>query len=204
MSTTSDSAYALIERIKQHAPEVLDLVTAQTEEEFCSFFDRLMERAVMHLEKNSQNFAHWDEVAMTAVLTGFFNGMPGLSVVQEGHSNGHVDLTIEVRLASPVQRRLAEAKIEGGPVRHEKGLEQLLSRYVTGREKSSWLILYVNRPNIKGRMQGLRENLDRNRPHKQSGACGPHLINWAFVSVHSHSSGEMVRVSHIGCNLHHS
>jgi hypothetical protein len=203
MSADTNTLYALVEILKRQAPEVLDLALAKTEEDFCVVFDRLMERAVMHLEKNAGNFAHWDEVAMSAVLTAFFNGMPGMSVVQEGHSNGHVDLTIEVRLVSPVQRRLAEAKIEKGPAYHEKGLEQLLTRYVTGREQSSWLILYVDHPNIKGRMQTLRDNLDTKRPLKQMAACTPHSIKWAFVSAHEHLSGEVIRVSHVGCNLHH-
>jgi hypothetical protein len=199
----TDSLQALIDHLRQVAPEVIDLATAETEEQFCASFDRLLERAVIHLEKNSKNFASLNEVGLSAALGNFFNGMPGVSMMQEGHSNGHVDLTLEIKLASPVQRRLVEAKIEGGPVEHEKGLAQLLGRYVTGRENTSWLLLYVKLKDIKARMQALRDNLDQKRPLNQTGACLSHngSLKWIFTSDHGHSSGETVRVVHVGCNL---
>jgi hypothetical protein len=198
-----DSLEALVNHLRQVAPEVLDLTTAETEEEFCASFDRLLERAVIHLEKNSKNFITLNEVGLSAVMGNFFNGMPGVIMTQEAHSNGHVDLTIEVSLASPVQRRLVEAKIEGGPVEHEEGLAQLLGRYVTGRESTSWLLLYVRLKDIRARMQALRDNLDLKKPLNQTGACLNHNSNlkWTFTSDHRHSSGETVRVVHVGCNL---
>lgn len=205
MKQSQDSLHAMVEHLRKVAPEVIDLSVAKTDDDFCKSFDRLLERAVVHLEKNSRNFKKLDEVGLTAVLAGYLSGMPGMNVIQEGHSNGHVDLTVEVRLASPVQRRLAEAKIDRGPVYHVRGLQQLLKRYSTGRENTGWLIVYVMKAGIKGRMEKVRKHFNKERPELQVGTCVDHAIaKWAFVSVHSHSSGERVRVAHVGCNLHNS
>ena len=201
MTPSPDSLHAQMEHLKRVVPEVLDLATARTDEEFCACFNGLLEKAVMHLEKNAKNFGELNEVGLTAVLAACFLGY-GVTVVQEGNSNGHVDLTIEVRLVSPVQRRLAEAKIERSPATHEQGLDQLLRRYSTGRESSGWIILYVKSANISARMKALRDNLDRKMPLQQVAACEEHPIKWAFVSKHVHSSGETLRVEHVGCNLH--
>jgi len=196
------SLHGLIERLKVVAPEVIALATAATDEEFCECFDRLMERAVDHLEKNAANFADLDEVGLTAALAAFFNGMPGLSIIQEGHSNGHVDLTILVRLAYPVQRRLAEAKIDRGPAYHVGALQQLLNRYSTGRDKFGFVIEYVRLPAIKSRITALRSHLDAKLPCGQIGQCLDHALKWTFQSEHAHSSGEKILITHVGCNLH--
>ena len=202
MNNLSDSLDSIVERLKLVAPEVLDLATANTEAQFVECFDRLLERGIAHLEANSKNFKDLDEVGLSAVLAGFFNGMPGIQVVQEANSNGHVDITITVSIAHPVQRRLAEAKIERGPAYHESGLQQLMNRYATGRGSSAWLLaFYVKVADIKSRMEAIRKHLDSSRPCNQDGQCVDHKIKWAFVSTHKHSSGEQVGVAHVGCNL---
>jgi hypothetical protein len=203
VASASSSLADVCERLKRVAPEVLDLATARTETEFSAAFDLLLERAVRHLEANAENFETLGEVGLSAVLCGCLSGTYGIRATQESHSNGHVDLVIEINLAAPIQRRLAEAKIESGPVNHQKGLGQLLTRYITGRECTSWLLLYVRGADIKARMQSLRTRMDIDRPHNQTSECENHRQQWCFVSPHKHSSGEIIRVVHVGCNLHH-
>lgn len=201
MSKATNSAAELIEMIRRKAPEYLDLMTAQSDAEFESAFDVLLEKAVEHLEKNKKKFKPLDEEGLTGALAGALS-MPGLSVSQEANSNGHVDITIEASHCAPLRKKLGEAKIYDGPSYHVEGLEQLLGRYTTGREGRGLLIVYFRKANIAGLVQKLRSKMDESLPVNQLGPTADHILKWSFVSTHAHSCGEDLQVGHIGCNLY--
>ena len=138
---------------------------------------------------------------MTAALTLALSS-PGVVVRQETHSNGHVDLTIEVPHCVPARRILAEAKIYNGPKYHIDGLQQLLRRYITGRDRRGLVIVYFKISGIAGAVQRVRVEMDTNLPLDQQGPTRPHVLKWSFLSVHKHSSGEHLEIGHIGCNLY--
>lgn len=200
MSTHNDSLAAYIERLKRTAPELLDLITAATDEEFEAAFTTLLEHGIRHLEKNRKNFRALDEEGLTAALAGRLSA-PGLTVTQEANSNGHVDITIEADHCTPARVKLGEAKIYNGPSYHIKGVTQLLGRYTTGRETPGLVINYVRQRDIKGIVAGLRTTMDTQLPENQTGPCEDHALKWSFVTRHTHSSGEELAVSHVGCNL---
>jgi hypothetical protein len=201
MSDQSNTLLSLVEEIRRKAPEYLDLFTAETEQDFEKAFEALLERAVAGLEVNKQNFATLDEVGLSGVLA-LALSVPGLSVRQETHSNGHVDLTIEADHCRPARKKLGEAKIYNGPEYHVKGLEQLLGRYTTGREGRGLLIVYFRKKDIAGLVKRLRKKMDSDHPCKQKGNTIDHLLKWSFLTTHTHSCGDEVVVGHIGCNLY--
>jgi hypothetical protein len=200
MSPRHDSAAELIERIKRKAPAYLDLLTAETVDEFESAFCIILEGAVQHLEKNKKNFEHLDEEGLSGALAGTLS-IPGLTVTQETNSNGHVDLTIDADHCSPARVKLGEAKIYSSPSYHIKGIGQLLGRYTTGRETPGLLINYVRKPDIKRITEKLRAEMNKKLPEKQTGPCEDHKLMWSLVTKHQHDSGEIVAIGHIGCNL---
>lgn len=201
MPNAASTALDLIEMIRRKAPEYLDLITATTEAEFEAAFDAVLGKAVAHLEKNKKNFDALDEEGLTGALAGALS-IPGLSVTQETNSNGHVDLTIEADHCHPPRSVLGEAKIYHGPAYHLKGLEQLIGRYATGRDKRGLLISYVKQANISGLSKQLRAKMDAELPLQQKGPTADHLLIWCFSSAHTHSSGETIGACHIMCNLH--
>lgn len=201
MTLPKDSAGELFERIKRKAPEYIDLLIAETDADFEAAFTVLLEKAVTHLEKNTKNYAALDEEGLSGVLAASLS-IPGLTVSQEENSNGHVDLTIVADHCSPARTKLGEAKIYRGPSYHMKGIAQLIGKYTTGREKDGLLINYVRLKNIAEITANLKSELDANLPADQTGPCTAHTLKWSLVSKHKHSSGEMVSVSHIGCNLY--
>lgn len=201
MSAEDSNASKLIELIKRRAPECLDLLTAENDQQFDAALDVLLEKAVAHLESNKANFATLGEEALTGVLRGALS-MPGLNVTQETHSNGHVDLTVEMAHCSPALRRLGEAKIYNGSAYHYAGLEQLLGRYSTGRDCRGLLIVYFRKQKVEQLVKKLRKKMDTDLPCKQIGATTDHPIKWSFLSNHGHSSGGSVCVRHVGCNLY--
>lgn len=200
-SKNRSNVLALIERLQRKAPEYLDIMTAETDDEFYRAFDVVLERAVGELESNSKNFKDLKEVGLTGALAMALS-MPGLTVIQESNSNGHVDLTININHCFPMRRLLGEAKIYDGPVNHYKGIGQLIGRYMTGREGRGLLIAYFRQENIAGLVKKLRDSMDTDRPMAQQGNTAGHSIKWGFLSRHQHASGEVIDVTHLGCNLY--
>lgn len=201
MSVGKGTVGDYVDLLRRKAPEYVDLLSAENEEQFENAFDALLEKAIAGLERNKSNFKTLNEESLSAVLELALN-MPGLTVTRETHSNGHVDLTIEAEHCFPARRKLGEAKIYDGPAYHVKGLEQLLGRYTTGREGRGLLIVYFRRAGIGDLVRKLREKLDADRPVQQRGPTEDHVMKWSFLSVHGHSCGDNVQVGHVGCNLY--
>jgi hypothetical protein len=191
----------LVERLERRAPEYIALLTAATTDEFESAFDSHLERAVRQLEANAALFADLDENGLTATLVMSLT-IPGLTVTQETHSNGHVDLTIQADHCVPARVTLGEAKIYNGPAYHYGGIEQVLTRYATGRDERGLLIVYFRKPDIAGLVRTLRVDMDGALPHRQHGPTADHTMRWCFLSAHTHSCGELYRLVHVGCNLY--
>jgi hypothetical protein len=200
MTNDAGTALEFVEMLKRKAPEYLDLLTVKTEADFDKALEPLLEKTVNALEANSANLKELNEVTLTAFFVMSLT-IPGLSVTQETHSNGHVDLTITAVHSSPRRMRLGEAKIYKGYEYHVAGMSQLLDRYSTGRESSALLIVYFKKPNISGLLADLRKDMDSKLPLKQQGPTENQPLKWSFLSHHEHSSGENLQINHIGCNL---
>ena len=201
MANSKDSAENYIDIIKRKAPEYLDLLTADSEDDFLVAFDRVLEKAIEALEVNKKNYESLGENGLSGVLAGVLS-IPGLTVTREPHRNGHVDLTIEADHCVPARKMLGEAKIYNGPKYHINGLQQLLNRYTTGRESRGLIIIYVRKENIADKINKIRDRMDSDLPMEQKGKTADHTLKWSFLSTHTHDCGEDLNVGHIGCNLY--
>ncbi|MFX4223301.1 MAG: hypothetical protein ACMVO3_21395 [Thalassobaculum sp.] len=195
-STLSD----VMQLFLQKCPTYIEIMTASTDSDFEKAFDQFLEKAISGMEMNSSNFESLNEVGLTGVLSLALT-MPGIVVHQESHSNGHVDITIEADCFAASRRKLGEAKIYNGPAYHISGLSQLLGRYTTGREGRGLLVSYVRKNNVKGLIEKVRSEMDEILPSDQQGKTKDHKMKWSFITTHQHSSGELLDVAHIGCNL---
>jgi hypothetical protein len=196
-----DSLLAFVDYLRTKNPELLKILCSRTDEEFDEGLEGILEQAADHLEKNATHLTQLGEETISAFLVAYLCS-PGLRAIQEAHSNGHVDITIEAEHAPPLRRRLGEAKIYSGPTYHVQGLKQLIDRYTTGREGSGFIVEYVKNPKIKELVTKVRSHMDSNKPCSQDGTSQNHRIRWAFTTKHQHSSGEFLRVLHLNCNLH--
>lgn len=202
MLKSEDSLEARVSALEKLFPERLDLITARTTVEFEEAFEKVLNKAIQHLEKNSKNFHPLQEDGLTAVIVGILNSTKGLTATQESNSNGHVDLTIRADLCEPPRLMLGEAKIFNYYSWHEKGLQQLVQRYSTGREERGLLLVYVKKDDVKGRMEKIRKELDQKLPCNQLKASSDHPRQWSFLTSHKHHSGEEIEVWHLGANLY--
>lgn len=201
MTVAENTLLGLTDLLTRKAPELLDLFCAETERQFDIALDSFVERAIMHLEANSKNFAPLDEAGLSGVFAAAIQ-MPGLTVTQEPHSNGHVDIIIQADHCTPARKRLCEAKIYDGPEYHISGLNQLLNRYATGREGRGIVLSYVRKKNISALVASIRERMDQKLPCGQAGITTDHILKWSFLSSHNHACGEVLEVCHVNCNLY--
>jgi hypothetical protein len=184
----------------QWFPELRKLFQANTPADFDAFLDLHLERCVQRMEAEAHHLNGDGEEKLSAFLAAALS-LPGLSVVREGYSNGRVDLTIRSESLLSPEQRLAEAKIYNGPVYHVKAIDQLISRYSTGRQRVGYVIEYVKKPGIAGLVTTLRKHADNNLPVRQSGVTKNHSMQWAYVSEHNHLSEQLIRVVHVNVNL---
>lgn len=198
---SESNLYNYIELIKRLSPETLELVTANSEEEFDSAFDNWLTQAISKLEAGKKEFKDLSEDGLSTILACSLS-TPEISVTREQNSNGHVDLTVKLNNAATQRTKLGEAKIWRGKEYHVKGLDQLLNRYPTGRECRGFVISYVQQSDIKGLFEDLRKHIDKKKPFNLEGLCQDHNIKWSFLSNHKHNSGELISICHIGCNLY--
>lgn len=190
----------LCEILAKRCPETVDLLTAVTETEFDDAFAPWLAQAIHALETNSKNFAALGETGLVAALAMGLR-MPGLTVIQEANSNGHVDLTVSLDHSHPQLFSLGEAKVYDGPELHKKGLAQLMERYMTGREAQCLMLSLVQKKDIAGIAKKLRDDMDESLPSEQQGKSAAMPTKWAFKTTHKHSSGDLRSVAHYSCNL---
>lgn len=198
MSKQDRSAKHAIEFLRATSPHHLDLLKADAAT-FDAAFEKCLTQAVRDIESNSKLFNELVEDGLTSVVMTHLNAIPFISIVREGYSNGHVDLTV----TSVVHqlKKLGEAKIYNGYQYHVKGIDQLLNRYTTGREAPGFMLIYFKQPNIEGLMEKLRKEIQANKPVQLVNAPEIGIVLWSFSTKHRHKSGKDQQVMHYGCNL---
>jgi hypothetical protein len=186
----------------QQCPELRALIDPNsTDEEFDEALEAHIEDAIRWLEDNANSLHADSEDSLSTTLAGHISIKKLLDATRETNNNAHVDITITVMSSS--RKRLGEAKIYKGYAYHKKGIQQLVDRYSTGRERSGYMFCYVKEPNIKAKMSGLQAECDSKKPCAQlSIGKAYNKCRWAFETWHSHASGEELRVVHFGVNLH--
>lgn len=189
-----------LSRLFQWFPELRKLFQASAPEDFDAFLDLHFERCVQRMEAEAHHLNGDGEEKLSAFLAAALS-LPSLSVVREGYSNGRVDLTIRSESLLSPEQRLAKAKIYDGAAYHVKAIDQLISRYSTGRQRVGYVIEYVKKPGIASLVTTLRKQADKDFPISQCGATKNHAMQWAYVSEHSHLSEQVIRVVHINVNL---
>jgi hypothetical protein len=182
-------------------PELLVLTNPNsTDEEFDEALEKKLDQAIRWLEDNANHLSPNSEDSLSTTLAGKITIEGLLEATRETNNKGHVDITIKV--ISNIRKRLGEAKIYDGYAYHKKGIQQLVDRYSTGRERSGYMFAYVKEPDIKAKFGGLQAECDADKPCNQIGEGKGHKCKWAFETLHSHASGEELRVVHFGVNLH--
>ncbi len=181
-------------------PPVMRLWAATDETGFWSAALEAIVHAIRKLEAGARHYRALPEPGLSLLLTQILES-GGVPAVSEGYHNGHVDVTIE-HPTSRFNSLLGECKIYDGPAHHCQGCDQLVNRYSSGRSNYGFCLEFFLDPDMYGKLQKLRESCDAKRAECQKAETQPHAIKGAFMTASAHSSGTIIIVLHLGCNLY--
>lgn len=121
----------------------------------------------------------------------------GLTVVREGNSRGHVDLTITAPtyIAPNKFQYLGEAKVWSTKKYCIDGFEQLMG-YVTGRHQSAFTIIYFRIKECDDQFKEYVEEL-----LKQKGGSKITLEPRYGLTSHTHASTAKLEIDHYASHL---
>jgi len=151
---------------------------------------------VRYVEKTAQHRQGDTEDRITIDIVGMLC-QAGYDASHDKDHRGHADLCVE----STHFIWLGEAKIHNDYNWLLDGLKQLHTRYTTGREDGSGLLIYITRKNAKAVMEEWRKRLvDGNECGLKSTNDGQEKLT--FWSLHQHEgSGYDINTKHIGISL---
>lgn len=194
-----DSLLALFSSYEERNPELYAMILAKTEPEFVEAAERALESAIKTVEQRAKHYGKLDEPGLSGLLVDLM-ARSGFTATAEEDTNGHVDITIK-HFSPRKFRYLGECKIWHGYQYHVDGCSQLLG-YCTGREPRGFLLGFFKQEGMYTRLEELKNDFVRERPTMMTEAdCAPHSIKGAFLSSHTHPSGTVIEVLHLGCNL---
>lgn len=185
-------------------PAFMRWLAAETEDEFIEAAEQAIKVAIARLERMAPNINSTDrnERLLSQTLCEFIDA-GYVNCTPETFHRGHVDVVIG-HASDNGMVLLGECKIWSSTSYHRKGCVQLLARYMSGRCKRGFLVEFFFKDGMFVLLERLRAAFEKNkvliitRPPETRGD-----IKGAFVTEHRHSSGALVEVLHLGCNLHH-
>jgi hypothetical protein len=186
----------LIGLLEAHNPNLLQLLTVNTEIDFVAATEDGLERAVRTIESGAKRYSIHDERGLSRLLADLLN-MAGFHASAERDSNGHVDVTVEHTFGGR-WKYLGECKIYAGFQYHVAGCEQVLG-YCTGRELRVFSLDFFKVPAMFEKLATLRARMVDLRPHDHCSPSSDHRIKGAFTTPHTHGNGGTVEILHAGC-----
>lgn len=194
----NSSLERLLGLLEAHNSNLKDLLLAETGSEFIMATEGAIEHAMKKIENGSKEYSTLNELGLSHLLADFLNLM-GWHATAETNNNGHVDVVVACAFGRH-WKYLGECKLHKGYQYHVDGCEQLLG-YCTGREPRAFCMDFINATDAFTKMKKLRAQMDKKRPLKQKAAGADHRIHGGFVTRHTHASGAVVEILHLGCSV---
>lgn len=180
--------------------ELIRTMQIQAPVDHDAFISRLHQelgRIIQLIESGPKERAADGEDRLTMELVSCLTSA-GYIAVKDPTQGGHVDVLVTPK-QNQSMRWIGEAKIWNGVEYLHGGMEQLLTRYATGREKHLGFIIYIKKAKAaklilkwRGYVKGLPVCYAR------STEC---IDQFSFSSNHVHQSGIEVTVRHFGINI---
>lgn len=174
----------------------LEIIAPSDADIFISRLYQELGNIVQNLEETAQHRQNDSEDRITSDIVLLLR-QSGYDATHDTDSRGHVD----IRVKNNTFIWLGEAKIHRDYDWLFQGLRQLHTRYSTGREDGSGILIYIKGANAKKVMDEWREKLEA------GGECNLKSTNdgsekLTFWSIHQHEgSGLDIFTKHIGVSL---
>lgn len=153
---------------------------------------------VQNIEQTAHRREEDDEDRITSDIILLLR-QTGYDATHDTENRGHPD----IRIRNKQFIWLGEAKIHRDYDWLLDGLKQLHTRYLTGREEGSGILIYIKGANAKKVMDEWRKRLDTgNECNLKETSNGSEKLT--FWSLHQHvGSGLDIRTKHIGVSLYY-
>jgi hypothetical protein len=195
-----NSIRAFLDYLDTNLPGTALIYFSSTLDEFSAGVERAIYTAVSDLEKSKRSHTGRKELELSVALVDRLR-MAAIPCSAEAYSNGHVDITVEHPRERSI-RYLGECKIWDGPAWHRSGCEQLLNRYLTGREARGFVLEFFQQANMMERLRDLSDAFTQDKPLEMIGNPEGHkYILGAFLTTHRHTVGREIQILHFGCDL---
>ncbi len=199
MIDAANNLERLLDVVRNHAPNLLEMVQVETSGEFADAAEAAVHRCLLKLEDRRKLLVKADETLLSTQLADMLT-LAGVPTKQDPFSNGHVDLLI-THLGTDRFRMLGECKIDRGPKYHCDGTSQLLG-YCNTSDERALFISFSREANLLERLEDTREHFDAPEKCHTVSSTDDHRLAFGFIGVHTHAHGRPVTVFHLGCNLH--
>jgi hypothetical protein len=185
-------------RLEAHNSNLKDLLDVNSQLGFIAATEAAIERVMKTIENGSKQYSVLDEPGLSHFVADGLSLM-GWRATAETNNNGHADVVVECAFGGH-WKYLGECKIHKGYQYHVDGCGQLLG-YCTGRERRAFCMDFVNETDAFTKMKNLRTAMDEKLPLEQTAAAADHSILGAFLTTHTHPSGAVVEILHLGCSV---
>lgn len=178
---------------------VIEIIVPPKGDVFINRLYQEISNIVRHIEQSAQYRQNDSEDRITIDIVGLLR-QSGYDATHDTDSRGHVD----IRVNNDNFVWLGEAKIHKSYNWLLEGLKQLHTRYLTGREDGSGLLIYfIKTANAKSVMAEWRKRLEAGNECNLK-ETNDDVEKLTFWSIHQHEgSGLDVRTKHIGISLYY-
>jgi hypothetical protein len=189
-----------LQYLDNQLPGTARLYFSNNEREFIEAVDLVLEIAIRRLEENAASHNELKELVLSTMLSDLIR-QAAIPCEKEVYRNGHVDVAIG-HPRKPQFQYLGECKIYDGFRKHCRGCDQLLNRYLSGRDLRGFVLEFFDEPGMYSLLEVLKTQFDEDLPLEMKGSSTTHHIKGAFITLHRHFTKTEVEVLHLGCNLY--
>lgn len=123
----------------------------------------------------------------------------GYFSIKDPTQGGHVDILVQPKKSRKF-KWYGEAKIWNGVKYLNGGMDQLLSRYATGKEPNLGFLVYFKTDNLVHKMKEWKTHLNTRIEVDQS--LNQDIDHFSFYTVHNHSAGSKIKIRHFSLNIY--
>ena len=195
-ATISNIENIILRHGKEGLMRYLEIIHPSDGNKFISRLYQEIANIVQNLEETAHHRRNDNEDRITSDIVLLLR-QSGYDATHDTDSRGHVD----IRVKNKIFVWLGEAKIHSNYDWLLEGLKQLHTRYSTGREEGSGILIYIKVANAKAVIDEWRKKLESGRECnlKETSDGSEKLTFW---SIHQHEgSGLDISTKHIGVSL---
>lgn len=176
---------------------VTQIVAPVTEQIFLSRLYEELDAIISSIEASPKEHSNDSEDRLSIEIVNMLKSARYTATKDPTHG-GHVDIYVEPK--SGKFKWYGEAKIWNGVNYLDGGMNQLLTRYASGKELNLGFLVYFKADNLVKKMSDWKEHLNSKLDVNKD--LTEEINNFSFYTVHKHTTGSDIKVRHFSINIY--